>query len=85
MEKKLDEKQALELQIERYRGALEVMKHLGADKDMKLKKEMDEIKENLKEKEEEMEALEELNQALIIKERRSNDELQEARKETIIV
>ncbi|GMN24172.1 hypothetical protein TIFTF001_000455 [Ficus carica] len=51
MEKKLDEKQALELQIERYRGALEVMKHLGADKDMKLKKEMDEIKENLQEKE----------------------------------
>lgn len=71
--------------IERYRGALEVMKHMGGDEDLKLKKEMDEIKENLKEKEEEMEALEELNQALIIKERRSNDELQEARKETIIV
>ncbi|EXC10668.1 hypothetical protein L484_025250 [Morus notabilis] len=83
LEKKLDKKQALELTIERYRGALEVMKHMGADEDMKLKKEMDEIKENLKEKEEEMEALEELNQALIIKERRSNDELQDARKETI--
>ncbi|GMN24163.1 hypothetical protein TIFTF001_000447 [Ficus carica] len=84
LEKKLDKKQALELMIERYRGALEVMKHMGGDEDLKLKKEMDEIKENLKEKEEEMEALEELNQALIVKERRSNDELQEARKETII-
>ncbi|GMN24170.1 hypothetical protein TIFTF001_000446 [Ficus carica] len=83
LEKNLDKKQALELMIERYRGALEVMKHMGADEDMKLKKEMDEIKEKLQEKEEEMEALEELNQALIVKERRSNDELQEARKETI--
>jgi chromosome segregation ATPase len=85
LEKKLDSKQALLLKIERYRGALEVMKHMGGDEDMDVKNQMDDIKEKLKEKEEDLEGIEELNQALIIKERRSNDELQDARKELIIV
>ncbi|KAI3864494.1 hypothetical protein MKX03_011300, partial [Papaver bracteatum] len=41
------------------------------------------LKEKLQEKEDELEDMEALNQALIIKERRTNDELQEARKELI--
>ncbi|RVW66153.1 hypothetical protein CK203_007403 [Vitis vinifera] len=44
---------------------------------------MDDIQEELKEKEEELDDLEALNQALVVKERKSNDELQEARKELI--
>ncbi|PON75553.1 Zinc finger-XS domain containing protein [Parasponia andersonii] len=83
LEKQLDSKQALELAIERYRGALEVMKHMGGDEDIELNKNMGEIREKLVEKEEELEAVEDLNQALIVKERRSNDELQQARKEII--
>ncbi|CAK9188250.1 unnamed protein product [Ilex paraguariensis] len=83
LEKKLDAKQALELEIERMRGALLVMKHMGEDGDMEIEDKMHNIQKNLKEKEEELEDLEALNQALVVKERKSNDELQEARKELI--
>ncbi|KAJ7980848.1 factor of DNA methylation 1-like [Quillaja saponaria] len=83
LERKLDAKQALELEIERMRGALQVMKHMGEDGDVDVKKKMEEIRVDLKDKEEEWEGMEELNQALIVKERKSNDELQDARKELI--
>lgn len=85
LEKKLDAKQALELEIERMKGALQVMKHMGEDEDLEVKSKMDTIRQELKEKEEELEVLEDLNQALIVKERKTNDELQEARKELISV
>ncbi|KAL5747852.1 hypothetical protein ACOSP7_024868 [Xanthoceras sorbifolium] len=80
LQKKLDTKQALELEIERMRGALQVMKHMGEDEDTEVKKKIESIQKDLKEKEEEYEETEELNQALIIKERKINDELQDARK-----
>ncbi|KAL3506824.1 hypothetical protein ACH5RR_032206 [Cinchona calisaya] len=83
LESKLDQKQALELEIERMKGAIEVMRHMGEDGDREAEKKKMSIEEELKEKEEDLEALENLNQALIIKERKSNDELQEARKELI--
>ncbi|KAL5991911.1 hypothetical protein ACLOJK_012823 [Asimina triloba] len=82
LEKKLDAKQALELEIEQLKGKIQVMRHMGSDDDPNRKK-MDQLSEELKEKEEEMEGMEELNRALVIKERQSNDELQEARKELI--
>ena len=85
LERKLDAKQALELEIDRMRGALQVMKHMRENRDMDMKIKMDEIQEELKEKEEELDDLEALNQALAVKERKSNDELQEARKELISV
>ncbi|XP_073303360.1 factor of DNA methylation 4-like [Primulina huaijiensis] len=79
LEVKLDQKQALELQIEGLRGAVEVMKHMteGSEND---EKKLKSIVEELQEKEDELEGLESLNQALIVKERNTNDELQEARK-----
>ncbi|KAB1225957.1 hypothetical protein CJ030_MR1G006675 [Morella rubra] len=83
LEKKLDAKQALELEVEAMRGALQVMKHMGDDGDMEVKTKMDEIGKDLNEKEEELAHMEELNQTLIVKERKTNDELQEARKELI--
>lgn len=85
LEKKLDAKQALELEVERMRGALQVMKHMGDDGDFEMKKKMDLIIEDLNEKVEELDHMEQLNQALIIKERKTNDEVQEARKELIAV
>ncbi|XP_074571094.1 factor of DNA methylation 1-like [Curcuma longa] len=48
-----------------------------------MKKKIDEMTEQLREKVEEMEGLEDRNQTLIVKERHSNDELQHARKELI--
>ncbi|KAG8387847.1 hypothetical protein BUALT_Bualt02G0063800 [Buddleja alternifolia] len=86
LEGKLDQKQALELQIQRIRGAVEVMKHMtNEEEDMEDKKKLESMEEELREKEEEFEDVESLNQALIIKERKTNDELQEARKELINV
>lgn len=83
LEKKLDAKQALELEIERMRGAVQVMKHMKEYGDPDAQKKMEGIERDLKEKEEELDNLEELNQMLIVKEQKSNDELQEARKELI--
>ncbi|KAJ6982887.1 hypothetical protein NC653_025875 [Populus alba x Populus x berolinensis] len=83
LEKKLDAKQALELEIECMKNSLQIMKHMGEDEDLDVKKKMDTVREELKEKKEELDGLEQLNQALIIKERKTNDELQDARKELI--
>ncbi|KAI4356350.1 hypothetical protein L6164_000379 [Bauhinia variegata] len=80
LQRKLDAKQKLELGIQRMKGAIEVMKHMDEDE---TKKKIELIDLEMKEKEEELEAMEELSQALIIKERKSNDELQDARKELI--
>nr|GEV81158.1 putative domain XH, zinc finger-XS domain protein [Tanacetum cinerariifolium] len=82
LQRKLDDKQRLELQIKQMKGSLEVMKHM-TDEDLEAKKQWDLVQANLKEKEEELEDLEALNQALIAKERKSNDELVDARKELI--
>lgn len=88
LEKQLDAKQALELEIEQLRGALNVMKHIGDDGDdgdVEVLENIDAILKQLREKEGELGDLESLNQTLIVMERKSNDELQEARKELINV
>nr|POE51449.1 protein involved in de novo 2 [Quercus suber] len=85
LEKQLDAKQALELEIERLRGSLNVMKHMGDDGDVEILEKVITILKQLQEKEGELEDLEALNQTLIVKERKSNDELQEARKELVNV
>ncbi|XP_076905987.1 protein INVOLVED IN DE NOVO 2-like [Bidens hawaiensis] len=82
LEKQLDAKQAVELEIERLRGQLNVMKHMGDD-DLEVMKKVEDIHKNLREKEEELDDLESLNQTLVVQERKSNDELQDARKELI--
>ncbi|KAK4717778.1 hypothetical protein R3W88_016116 [Solanum pinnatisectum] len=80
-QKKLDLKQALELEIERLTGAKNVTEQMGDDQEVK--KKLDEIEESLNEKKEELEDLEALNQALVVKEQRANVELTDARKELI--
>jgi len=84
LEMQLDSKQKLELDIEQLKGNLEVMSHMG-DADTNLKKKLGELVNELEEKKDEMESIDSLNQTLIIKERRTNDELEEAKKELIIV
>lgn len=83
LERQLDAKQALELEIQRLKGNLNVMKHMGGDEDIEVKQKVEAMVKSLEEREEELEGLESLNQTLIVKERKSNDELQEARKELI--
>lgn len=82
LQKGLDAKQALELEIEQKRGTIQVMKHM-VEENMEAEEKMDAIMKEIREKEEEMDAMEALNQSLIVRERESNDELQEARKELI--
>ncbi|CAL1387350.1 unnamed protein product [Linum trigynum] len=83
LEKQLDVKQTLELEIEQLRGTLNVMKHMGDDGDAEILKKVEAIMKDLKEKEDDLDNVESLNQTLIVKERKSNDELQDARKELV--
>ncbi|XP_058099271.1 factor of DNA methylation 1-like isoform X2 [Magnolia sinica] len=82
LEKKLYQKQALELEIEQLKGELQVTKHMEEGDDLARKK-MLELMKVVEEKEGKMEHLETLNPALLVKEHQSNNELQDARKELI--
>ena len=84
LEKQLDVKQKLEMEIEDLKGKLQVMKHLRQD-DAAVQKKMEEMNNELKDKIDDLQDLESTNQVLIYKERQSNDELQEARKVLIQV
>ena len=86
LEMQLASKQKLELDIEQLKGNLEVMSHMRdeSEDDTNLKK-LGELRKKLEEKKDELEDIDSLNQTLIIKERRTNDELEEAKKELIIV
>ncbi|GMN49905.1 hypothetical protein TIFTF001_019061 [Ficus carica] len=83
LEKQLDAKQKLEMEIVELRGKLQVMKHLGNEDDEAVQTKMKEMNDELEEKIENLEDLESLNQTLLAKERETNDELQEARKALI--
>ena len=85
LQQQLDAKQKLELEIQTLESKMKVMKHMPGEQDSESKKKMDELTEELKEKVAESEQMEALNKALVIKERKSNDELQHARKELIDV
>ncbi|KAI3470743.1 hypothetical protein Pfo_027406 [Paulownia fortunei] len=83
LEKQLDAKQAVQLEIEQLRGKLNVMKHMGDEGDLEVLNKVDLLLKALREKEGDLEDLEALNQTLIVQERKRNDELQDARKELV--
>lgn len=85
LENQLNMKQKLELEIQQLKGKLNVMKHMQDDGDSEVLDKTDALHQDLREKEQSLRDLDALNQTLIIKERESNDELQEARKELINV
>ncbi|CAN1797809.1 Factor of DNA methylation 1 [Linum perenne] len=85
LEKQLDAKQKLEMEIQDLKGKLNVMKHLEDQDDAAVKKTMKEYTDELEQKMDDLSSVETLNQTLIVKERQSNDELQEARKMLIQV
>jgi len=81
-------KQELELEIQRLKGSLNVLKHMEDDDDddgAEVLKKLDSLQEDLRDKEQSLEDLDELNRTLIIKERVSNDELQDARQALVNV
>ncbi|ESW35402.1 hypothetical protein PHAVU_001G232400 [Phaseolus vulgaris] len=79
LQKQLDMKQELELEIQQLKGSLSVLKHMEDDEDVEILKKVDNLQKDLRDKEQSLEDIESLNQTLIIKERKSNDELQDAR------
>ena len=85
LEQQLDAEQKLELEIKQLQGKLEVMKHMPGEEDSESKRKIDELSEQLQDKLDEMEASESLHKTLLLKERISNDELQDARKKLIDV
>lgn len=85
LERKVDAKQKLEIENEKLRRKIVLKKHPGDKDDVGMEKTMKELKEEIEEKQEEIDGLERLNQTLVVKERQSNNELQEARKELIAV
>uniref|UniRef100_K7MH50 Protein INVOLVED IN DE NOVO 2 n=2 Tax=Glycine max TaxID=3847 RepID=K7MH50_SOYBN len=85
LQKQLDMKQELELEIQQLKGSLSVLKHMEDDEDAEVLKKVDTLQKDLRDKEQSLEELDALNQALIVKERESNDELQEARKALVDV
>ncbi|KAL6581042.1 hypothetical protein OROMI_006965 [Orobanche minor] len=83
LEKQLDAKQAVQLEIEQLRGKLNVVKHMGDAGDLEVLNKVEILLKAMREKEGELEELESLNQTLIVQERMKNDELQDARKEMV--
>lgn len=78
-------KQKLELEIEQLQGKLNVLKHMEDDEDAEVLNKVDTLLKDLREKEQSLQDLDALNQTLIVKERKSNEELQEARSELLKV
>ena len=85
LEKQLDVKQALELEIEQLRGNLNVMRHIKYEGGVEVLDEVDLILKAMREKERELGDLEAINHSLVVQERMRNDELQDARKELVNV
>ncbi|KAH0919116.1 hypothetical protein HID58_026776, partial [Brassica napus] len=83
LEEELNNKQKLQMEIQELKGKLKVMKHREDEDDEDVKKKMKKMNEELEEKCSELQDLEDTNSALMIKERESNDEIQEARQELI--
>ena len=61
------------------------MKHMPGEEDFESKRKIDQLSEELQEKYDEINERESLHGALLMKERISNDELQDARKKLIDV
>ncbi|XBH96685.1 hypothetical protein VPH35_087023 [Triticum aestivum] len=83
LEQKMDPRQKLELKIKQLQRKLNVMKHMPGDEDFESKRKIDELSGELREKYDEINEMESLHGILLIKERMSDNELQDARKKLI--
>ncbi|EOA30086.1 hypothetical protein CARUB_v10013193mg [Capsella rubella] len=83
LERELDQKQELELEVEQLKGELGLMRHTELDGGSEILNKVETFLRDLSEQEEELEHLNKFNQDLVVQERKSNDELQEARRALI--
>lgn len=85
LQKHIDEKQELQLEIERMRESLSILKLMRSVKDDNFKKKINDTLKVLQQRDKEIEDVEALNRELVVQERKTNDKLQEAREELINV
>ncbi|MFS7907098.1 hypothetical protein Hanom_Chr01g00067291 [Helianthus anomalus] len=71
------------MEIVELKWKVKVLKHLGDEDNTAIQEQIKKMNDELEAKMEEMGDLEDMNQTLVVKERESNDELQDARKELI--
>nr|GLL43006.1 protein INVOLVED IN DE NOVO 2-like isoform X3 [Ipomoea trifida] len=83
LQREIDQMQDLELEIEKLKGSVEVRRHMNEEGDLAAENELTSIEEELKEKQDELDYLENMNKKLNIKHQHDNDQVQEARKEMI--
>ncbi|CAA7016238.1 unnamed protein product [Microthlaspi erraticum] len=83
LERELDQKQKLELEVEQLKGQLSVMRHMESDDSIEIVNKVETFLRDLSEKEGELAHVNKYNQDLVVRERKSNDELQETRRALI--
>lgn len=85
LERELDQKQDLELEVEHLKRQLGVMRHMELDGGTEIVNKVETYLRDLSEKEGELAHVNKFNQDLVVRERTTNDELQEARRALISV
>ncbi|KAJ0263896.1 Factor of DNA methylation 3 [Hirschfeldia incana] len=83
LERQLDQKQDLELEVENLKRELSVMRHVEFNGGTEIVNKVETYLRDLSEKEGELAHVNKFNQDLIVRERETNDELQEARRALI--
>ncbi|KAG2305783.1 hypothetical protein Bca4012_085350 [Brassica carinata] len=83
LERQLDQKQDLELEVEHLKRQLSVMRHMEFNGGTEIVNKVETFLRDLSEKEGELAHVNKFNQDLIVRERKTNDELQEARRALI--
>ncbi|XP_024014820.1 factor of DNA methylation 3 isoform X2 [Eutrema salsugineum] len=84
LERELAQKQELELEVEQLKRQLSVMRHMELDGGTEIVNKVETFLRDLSEKEGELAHVNKFNQDLVVRERKTNDELQEARSALII-
>nr|GMD73373.1 factor of DNA methylation 5-like [Ipomoea batatas] len=80
LQRELDGKQGLEMEIETLKHDIKVMRQMNKERDLEAKIKLTSIKEELKDTQEELDYLNNINNEFIVKQRCDNDRLQEAQK-----
>ncbi|CAN8270115.1 unnamed protein product [Cochlearia groenlandica] len=79
LERQIDQKQDLELEVEQLKGQLNVIRLMELDGGAEIVNKVETFLRDISEKEEDLAHVNKFNQDLVVQERKSNDELQEAR------
>nr|GMD73468.1 factor of DNA methylation 1 [Ipomoea batatas] len=83
LQRELDRKQGLEMEIETLKHDIKVMRQMNEERDLAAKIKLTSVEEELKDKQQELDYFKNINNEFIISQRRDNDQLQEVLKALI--